>query len=139
MVKKVGLTSNYTVADALIRLKNASAVYKDKTWVKKSKFVLAVLKVLKDNGFIRDYKELDERPYEVLVYLAYKPGNPPIPKIEHVKFFSKPGRRWYVRVSELKPVRSGHGIQIITTPKGVMTTVEAKKQNIGGELICEIW
>jgi len=132
-------TTNYPVADALIRLKNASAVYKQKTLVRKSKFILEILRVLKENNFIKDYKELADRPYEVLVYLNYKPGNPPVPKIEHVKFFSKPGRRWYVRVSDLKPVRSGYGIQIITTPKGVMTTQEAKKQNVGGELICEIW
>ncbi len=138
MAKKIRHT-NYVLADTLIRLKNASAIFKDKTWVRKSKFVLAVLEVLKKHGFIRDYKELDERPYEVLVYLAYKPGNPPVPKIEHVRFYSKPGRRWYVRVSDLKPVRSGFGIQVITTPKGVMTTDEAKKLNVGGELICEIW
>jgi len=139
MAKKNIKTSNYTLADALIRIKNASAVYKKTVRVPRSKFIETVLNVLKKEGFIEDVQPVEDSPYELEVHLAYKDDVPPVPKVEHVKFFSKPGRAIYIRVSDIKPVRSGYGVQIISTPKGIMTTKEAKKQNVGGKLICEVW
>ncbi len=132
------MVTNYPIADALIRIKNAQAVFKKSVRVPNTKLVKAVLQVLKDKKWIRDYKEVNQGK-EIRVRLRYKEGPYPIPYIQNVKFFSKPGRRWYVKAKDLTPVRSGYGIQIISTNRGVMSTDEAKKKNLGGELICEIW
>jgi len=128
----------YLIADTLIRLKNASAVYKKSTRVKNSKVVRAILEVLQQNGWIRDYKEVEDGK-QIRVRLRYKGESPLIPYINHVQIFSKPGRRWYVKSKDLTPVRSGKGIRIISTSHGVMSTIDARKKGLGGELICEIW
>jgi small subunit ribosomal protein S8 len=125
---------NFTMGDLLVRIKNSSLVSKDVISVPKFKYGLAVLEVLKNSGYIKDYEIVGNN---VDVFLKY--DNKGVPAIQNVKLFSTPGRRWYVRADELTPVRSGMGIMIVSTPKGVMTTTEAKKQNSGGELICEVW
>ena len=132
------MVSNYPIADALIRIKNAGAVFKKSTRVPNTKIVQAILEVLKSKKWIRDFKvTADGR--QIKVRLRYKKGQYPIPFIQNVRFYSKPGRRWYVKAKEITPVRSGYGIQIISTSKGLMTSQEAKKAGLGGELICEIW
>ena len=127
---------NYTIGDVLITLKNASSVKKKKVKVLNTKFVRGVLDLLKKHNYIKDYVIVDDARY-LEVELNYRKDGEPY--IANVKFYSKPGRRWYVRASALGPVRSGHGIMIITTPKGILTSLEAKKENVGGEIICEIW
>ncbi len=127
---------NYVIGDTIIRLKNASKV--DKKYVdidnfKKSK---AVLEALERAGFITGFEELADGK-KLRVYLKYRKSGAPY--IEHVRFFSKPGRRLYVKVKHLTKVRSGIGVILVSTPKGILTSVEAKKQNVGGEIICEIW
>lgn len=126
--------TNYSIGDLLVRLKNASLVSNERVEVPKFKYGIAVLEVLKTDKFIEDYEIVNN---SIEVSLKYDTKG--IPAISNVKLFSKPGRRWYIKSNEITPVRSGTGLQIVSTPKGVMTTVAAKKQNLGGELICEIW
>ncbi|WKZ30277.1 MAG: 30S ribosomal protein S8 [Candidatus Dojkabacteria bacterium] len=126
--------TNFSIGDLLIRIKNASLVARETIEVPKFKFGLGVLEILKDKGFIGDYEITGNT---VLVTLKYEDNG--MPSFQDVKLFSRPGRRWYIKSLEMTPVRSGTGIQIVSTPKGVMTTVDAKKANVGGELICEVW
>jgi len=126
--------TNFGIGDAIIRMKNASMVGKATVEFPKFKFIIAVLEVLKRTKFVVDYEILGRK---INVTLRY--DEQAMPLIQNVKLLSKPGRRWYIKVEDIRPVRSGTGIMIISTPKGVMTTGEAKKANVGGELICEIW
>mgnify|MGYP003729316641 CR=1 FL=1 len=129
--------SNFKIGDALIRIKNASIVGKSSTTVPKSKYVLGMLKVLKNYGFIKDFSESAESKYEYSVELAYDAKGRA--KVTNVKLFSKPGRHLYMKAKELKPSRSGTALSLISTTAGVMAYASAKKQNLGGEIICEIW
>ena len=96
----------------------------------------AVLDALTRAGFITGFTvSKDKKTIEV--ELKYRDKYTPF--IQKVRFYSKPGRRLYIRVSEITPVRSGEGVILISTPKGILTSYEAKKQNLGGEIICEIW
>lgn len=124
---------NFSIGDLVIRLKNASKLSKRVVEVPKFKFGIALLEVLKTSGYITDYEIVGRN---VSVVLKYERG---VPSINNVKLYSTPGRRWYMRAFEITPVRSGSGIMILSTPRGVMTTVEVKKINMGGEIICEIW
>ena len=127
---------NYIIGDTLIRIKNASAVRKDSTVVLRSNFVIEVLKLLKRTGFIKDFKENEDKR-TITVELAYKKNG--MPKLANVKFFSKPGRHLYIKYKELTPVRSGKGIQILSTSSGILSNYEAMEKKVGGEIICEIW
>jgi small subunit ribosomal protein S8 len=126
--------NNYSIGDILIRIKNAAMVSKKSLEIPKFKFAISALEVLKNKGFITDYEILG---HEISVKLKYADNG--LSAIQDIRLFSRPGRRWYMKVEEMKPVRSGTGIQVVSTPRGVMTTVDAKKMNVGGELICEIW
>ena len=98
-----------------------------------SKINQEILKKLKEIGFISSFKK-EER--NILVELLYKEKKP---SLTDVKIFSKPGRRYYVSYKELKPVLGGFGQSILSTPKGILTNREARKQKIGGELLFELW
>lgn len=126
--------TNYSIGDVLIRLKNAAMVSKKVVEIPKFKYAISVLEVLSRRGFIQGY---DIAGHNIEVKMKYADNG--LSALQDVRLFSRPGRRWYVKAEEMEPVRSGTGIQIVSTPKGVMTTVEAKKQNVGGELICEVW
>jgi len=125
--------TNFSIGDLLIRIKNSSSVLKKTVAVPKFKFGISVLEVLKKHKYVVDFV-INEKDVEVT--LGYDGEQP---KFQDVKLFSTPGRRWYLKVSEITPVRSGTGIMIVSTPSGVMTSSEAKKAKIGGELICEVW
>lgn len=126
---------NYVIGDTIIRLKNASKVYKDYVDIDNFKKNKAIIATLERAGFIKGFEELEAG--KLRVYLKYRENGTPY--IDHVRFFSKPGRRLYVKVKHLTKVRSGVGVVLVSTPKGVLTSLEAKKQNVGGEIICEIW
>lgn len=101
-----------------------------------SKYREAVLKKLKALGYIEDYSIEGEIVKTMTVNLVYEEG---VPALTDIKLFSKPGRRWYVTVKELKPVLGNMGYAFISTPKGILTNKEAKKEQVGGELLFHIW
>lgn len=126
-----------TLADMLIRLKNATAVKKKNTIVPFTKMNGAVLELLLKEKYLDKFEkvETDQFPH-YLVSFKYVGG---VSAIQHLKKISKPGVRIYRKASELKPTLSGYGLTIISTSKGVMTDKDAKKQKMGGEVLAELW
>jgi small subunit ribosomal protein S8 len=126
------------IGDMLTRIRNAVMVKKKEVVVEPaSKLKMAILDVLKREGYIDGYKiEGEEVKKKIIVYLKYYQGKPVIQVIERV---SKPGRRIYVGVDEIPKVYNGLGIAILSTPKGVLSDREAKKLRVGGELICKVF
>lgn len=122
-----------TIADLISRVKNAQMSNHKGAVVPYSKFKHNILNVMKKNNIIDETKTLEEKNNKLIrVNFGTK-------KIFHIKRLSKPGRRCYVKANDIpKPLR-GLGLVIISTPKGVVSGYEAKKLNIGGELICEVW
>jgi small subunit ribosomal protein S8 len=129
---------NDPVGDMLTRLRNASRAHHDKTVLPASKLKVEVLKVLKDEGFIAEYTVHERAPQnEVSVQLKY--GHDRQPAITGIKRVSKPGLRRYVPVRDIPRVLGGLGIAILSTSRGVMSDGEARKQGVGGELICTVY
>jgi small subunit ribosomal protein S8 len=126
------------IGDMLTRIRNALMVKKKEVVVEPaSKLKMAILDVLKREGYIEGYKiEGEGVKKKIIVYLKYYQGKPVIQVIERV---SKPGRRIYVGVDEIPKVYNGLGIAILSTPKGVLSDREAKKLRVGGELICKVF
>jgi small subunit ribosomal protein S8 len=126
------------IGDMLTRIRNAIMVKKKEVVVEPaSKLKMAILDVLKREGYIEGYKiEGEGVKKKIIVYLKYYQGKPVIQVIERV---SKPGRRIYVGVDEIPKVYNGLGIAILSTPKGVLSDREAKKLRVGGELICKVF
>jgi small subunit ribosomal protein S8 len=126
------------IGDMLTRIRNAVMVKKKEVVVEPaSKLKMAILDVLKREGYIEGYRvEGEGVKKKIIVYLKYYQGKPVIQLIERV---SKPGRRIYVGVDEIPKVYNGLGIAILSTPKGVLSDREAKKLRVGGELICKVF
>ncbi len=124
------------IGDALNRIKNASKVGHPFVSVVKSRFIGDVLGVMKKYGYIEDYQDDPENPYRYRVILKYHQKKP---VIREIKVISNPSRRLYIGYRDIKPFRNNMGIVIISTSKGVMTTMEAKKLKVGGMLVCSIW
>ena len=129
---------NDALSDMLARIKNAHNAKQISTICLKSKLNVNVLTVLKDEGYIRDFTYIDERKgiSFIKIELKYYNGSPVIKKIKRI---SKPGIRIYSKISELKRPYGGLGISILSTPKGVMSNHNAKKNNVGGEVLCEVF
>ena len=129
---------NDSLSDMLARIKNAHQANKVSTLCFKSKLNMNVLNVLKNEGYIRDYKDIEERKgiNSIKIDLKYYNGTPVIKKINRI---SKPGIRKYSKISDLSRPYGGLGISILSTPKGVMSDQEAKKNNVGGEVLCEVF
>ena len=126
------------IADMLCRIRNATLVRHDRTDIPASKTKLEIAKILKQEGFIRTFKLLEEGPQGMLrIYLKYADdGEPAIHGLQRV---SKPGLRLYRGVGELPKVRSGLGVAIISTNRGVLTDDQARRLRAGGEILCEVW
>ena len=127
------------IADMLTRIRNAVRVEKPFVDIPTSRFKRGIADVLKREGFIWDWKEEteEEKPVATLrLELKYGPNGERV--IQSIKRVSKPGRRLYTRTKELKPVLGGLGICIISSSKGVISDREARRDNIGGEILCEI-
>jgi small subunit ribosomal protein S8 len=125
------------IADMLTRLRNAIKAEHLKVDVPSSKIKVAIARILKDEGFIKNFKMIEDNKQKVLrIYLKYTEENQPA--ILELTRISKPGRRVYTGAEELKPVYNNIGIWILSTPKGVLTNKAAKKLNVGGEVICQI-
>ena len=126
------------VADFLTRVRNAIRSRQQKVDVPASKLKLEIARILKEEGFIANFKATEEEGKKVLrVYLKYGPNNDAV--ISSVQRISRPGCRVYVGRDEIPRVLGGMGINILTTPRGVMTGRQARKEGVGGELLCEIW
>ena len=126
------------VGDMLTRIRNGQMRSLKKISIPFSKFRLKILEVIKKEGFIVDYfqEENELKIKSVKVLLKYYEGQPVIREIKRV---SKPGRRVYSRANSIPRVMNGLGLAILSTPKGVMSDTEARKNNVGGEIICRIF
>lgn len=126
------------ISDMLTRIRNGIKARHAKVDVPASKLKSEIARILKDEGYILNYKIVDEGNHKAIrVYLKYTAGNQPvIAKLERV---SRPGCRVYVGAAEIPKVLGGLGINILTTPKGVMTGKSARKENVGGELLCQVY
>ncbi len=126
------------IGDMIARLKNAQLRNHKKVVLPSSKFKTKIADVLKNEGFIIDYKinENEGNKPDLEINLKYNYGSPVISTIERV---SKPGRRIFSSAESLTKINNGLGIAIISTPKGVMTDVEARKNKVGGEIICKVF
>jgi small subunit ribosomal protein S8 len=124
------------IIDLMIRIKNGYMAGREKIVAKHSRFSVSVLEKLKKLGYIADFTIEGDIVKEITVELKY---DDTVPAFTDVKIISKPGQRIYIGVNEAKPVMSGFGYSILSTPKGILTNIEAKKQNTGGELLFNIW
>ncbi len=127
-----------TIADMLTRIRNANSMRYTEVKVPASNLKLELARILKEEGFIKDYKVLDERS-QGMILLTLKYGQNKERVITGLKRISKPGLRVYAKAEEVPKVLNGLGIAIISTSKGVMTDKEARKQNLGGEVLAYIW
>ena len=130
-----------SIIDMLIRIKNAQMNKKERVLVSFSKANLEVAKILKNKNFIQDFerkKKKIKKTEHPFLEIKLNSGKQK-PAIAGLKIVSRPSRRFYLKKEEIKPVVSGFGISIISTSKGIMTGEEAKKNNLGGELIAEVW
>ncbi|MEY4747629.1 MAG: ribosomal protein [Candidatus Parcubacteria bacterium] len=128
---------NDVVGDFIVRLTNAGAVKSATVSVPYSSFKAAIAEKLKEAGYLSNIEKKGKKVKKVLdITLKYDDGRH---AIRGVKRISKPGRRLYKSVHEIVPVRYGHGALILSTPKGVMTDKEARKEKVGGEALFEIW
>ena len=128
---------NDPVGDLITRIRNAHLRGRSKTHSPASTLRARVLQVLKDEGYIRDFREIEnEGRKELEIELKYFEGAPAIQEIQRV---SKPGRRVYSGSKELPIVRNGLGITIVSTPRGVLSDAEAREHNVGGEVLAEVF
>ena len=126
------------IADMLTRIRNAVRVERPNVDMPLSKVKRGLADVLKREGYIWDWQEVDEQPVNQLrLDLKYGPnGERVIQKLQRV---STPGRRVYSKARDLKPVLNGLGIKILSTSRGVVSDREARSRNLGGEVLCEVW
>ena len=126
------------LADMLTRIRNACKARHEKAEMPSSNQKVGIAKILKDEGYLKNFRVIDDGKQGVLrIYLKYDEKNKPI--IQGIKRLSRPGIRRYVRTDGIPPVYDGLGVAILSTSKGIMTDREARKENLGGELICSVW
>jgi len=126
------------IADMLTRIRNAMAARHPKVDVPASRLKMDIARILKDEGYVLNYKPTEEGPRKLIrIYLKYTPGN--VPVISRIERVSKPGCRVYVGSREVPRVLGGLGVNILTTPQGVMTGGAARKAGVGGEVLCQVW
>jgi small subunit ribosomal protein S8 len=130
------------IADMLTRIRNALLAGKATVDIPKSKIKVEIARILKQEGYIEDYALAAEDtaiPMISVTLKYYGPRRERRPVITHIERVSKPGRRIYRQRTDLPRVMSGIGIAIVTTPLGVMTAQEARRQRVGGEVLCYVW
>lgn len=126
------------IADMLTRIRNASRTKLEKVDIPSSKIKVEIAKILKDEGYVKNVKLVKDRKQGMIrVYLKYSDDELPI--IQGIKRISRPGRRTYVACDSIPRVLRGLGVAILSTPKGIQTGKQAKKDNVGGEVICHVW
>jgi len=126
------------IADLLTRIRNAARAKHPRLDLPSSKLKIEVARILKDEGYLANYKVVDEKGKKTLrVFLRYTPDRRSV--ITDLRRVSRPGSRRYVGKTDIRPVVGGMGISILSTPRGVMTGQAARKEGVGGELLCEVW
>lgn len=126
------------IANMLVQIKNALAVKKSALFLPFSKMKFEIARILLENGYLENVKIFSRGTKKFLkIELKYDEKGRPV--IQELKKISKPGCRIYIKNKEIKPVKSGLGFLIISTPQGLMTSIEAKKKGLGGEVICEVF
>ena len=133
----MSLQSTDQIADLITRIRNAVLVGKNEILVPTSKLKCKVVEVLAKNGYIASYEVIDGKPRGMLHVVINEPGT--VAKVNEITKVSKPGRRVYSSADEIPTVKSGRGMVIISTSKGLMTGREAKKNRLGGEILVKVW
>lgn len=123
------------IADLLVRLQNASRVRKERVSLPLSQIKLSIAHVLQKEGYVSAV-EASKKDRTLLIALAYAGQRP---AISGVKRISKPSRRMYLGVRDVRPVKRGHGLLVLSTPAGILTGKEAREKRVGGEVLFEIW
>ena len=132
------MSLNDPISDMIARIKNGNMRSKSRIEMPSSNFKIKILEVLKNEGFIINYslKEETNNKQNLSINLKYYSGSPVINDIERI---SKPGRRIYASATSIPKINNGLGIAILSTPKGVMSDIDARKKKIGGEIICKVF
>ncbi|OGN02209.1 MAG: 30S ribosomal protein S8 [Candidatus Yanofskybacteria bacterium RIFCSPLOWO2_12_FULL_44_13b] len=128
------------ISDMLIQIKNAQLSKKEQVSIPFSKMKMSIADILKSSGFVADVEKKSKKMKNSehdYIYITLKYGDGTI--LNNVKIVSKPSRRMYMKASEIRPVRSGYGLAILSTSRGIMTSENAKKEKLGGEILCEVW
>lgn len=132
------MTMSDPIADMLTRIRNAGKAKFNSVDIPGSKLKMELAKVLKNEGYIKNYKFIKDGKQGILrVYLKYGEGQTHV--IYRLERVSKPSKRVYANSKEIKPVFNGMGLAILSTSKGIMTDKMARKENVGGEILCNIW
>ena len=133
----MSLQSTDQIADLITRIRNAVLVGKNEILVPTSKLKAGVVEVLNKNGYVADFEIIDGKPRGMLKVIINEPGK--VARINEIAKVSKPGRRVYSSSNDLPIVKSGRGMIIVSTSKGLMTGREAKKNRLGGEVLVKVW
>lgn len=132
------MTISDPIADMLTRIRNAVTVRHDSVLVPASRIKVSIAKILKEEGFINDYEVIRGKPHRVIkIHLKYSDKKEPV--LSGMERVSKSGLRVYLHRKEIPRVYGGLGIAIVSTSKGVMTGQQARRQGVGGELLCYVW
>jgi small subunit ribosomal protein S8 len=132
------MSMNDPIADILTRIRNGLHAGHERVTVPASRIKEDLCRVLKEEGYIRDYAMVEDDKQGVLhVELKYRKNGSPV--IQELKRVSKPSLRVYIKSEEIRQVRSGLGISIVTTSRGLMTSKQARREHVGGEVLCEVW
>jgi small subunit ribosomal protein S8 len=126
------------IADMLTRIRNSSLAEQEKVDIPASKLKVRLAEILKEEGFIKNFRVLEDKRQGVLrVYLKYGPNQERV--ISGLRRVSKPGRRLYVRADGIPSVLGGMGVAILSTPRGLLTDRESRQAKVGGEVLCYVW
>jgi small subunit ribosomal protein S8 len=126
------------VSDLLTRIRNAHLAKHDRVDVPTSKLKAEICRILQEEGFIRNYRQIDGAPVGLLrIFLEYDENGSPA--ISHLQRISKPGRRVYRGAGEIRPVLGGRGLGVVSTNLGLLSDRQARERSVGGEVLCEIW
>jgi small subunit ribosomal protein S8 len=126
------------IGDMLTRIRNGSMAEHEKVDLPSSKLKVRIAELLKEEGFIKNFRLIEDRKQGILrVYLKYGPGQERV--ITGLRRVSKPGRRLYVAADKIPSVLGGMGVAVLSTPRGVLPDREARRQRVGGEVLCFVW
>jgi len=132
------MTMTDPISDLMTRIRNAHLAKHDRLDVPASKLKTELCRLLKDEGFVTNVRLIDGQHQGTLrIYLRYSAEGQPA--IQHMARVSKPGRRVYRKADDLKPIRNGMGVGILSTSQGLLTDTQARERRVGGEILCEIW